>query len=158
MKVVWLCVLFAWEVGEGGRRVVWIDCRASCASHHPHMNMTLSVLTPCASVVSGRARTLILSTFLWFVADIEGRDAEEFKPIHVLNLETTDNNEDAIKKSQALLQLCKLVNVTFFIAFHVSPLPPVAVHGAIDSFKIRVCGGGLCAVRDCICKIIPAAG
>ena len=45
-------------------------------------------------------------------ADIESRDAEEFKPIHVVNLETTDNDEDAQKKAKALLTLCKLVNDT----------------------------------------------
>ena len=44
--------------------------------------------------------------------DIEGRDAEEFKPIHVLNMETTDNNEDALKKAEALLRLCSLVSAS----------------------------------------------
>jgi hypothetical protein len=49
-------------------------------------------------------------------ADLERRNAEEYKPIHVLNLETTDNDEDAVTKAGALLQLCKLVRRTVCVA------------------------------------------
>mmetsp|Transcript_4751 Transcript_4751/g.5989 ORF Transcript_4751/g.5989 Transcript_4751/m.5989 type:complete len:262 (-) Transcript_4751:963-1748(-) len=43
------------------------------------------------------------------IEDLEGREPQEFEPIHVLNLEVKDNADEAAIAGQICLELCKLL-------------------------------------------------
>lgn len=67
--------------------------------------------------------------------DLQSRDPETFKPLHVVNMTIKDSPEEAEAAANDVLYLCRMVTMFhFFVHFTFSVLPTTP---ALDSFSSR---------------------
>lgn len=61
-------------------------------------------------------RLLCCCCFL-YLADLQSRDPETFKPLHVVNMTIKDSAEESAAASGHVLDLCRMVNIFVYVYY-----------------------------------------